>query len=304
MVLDSANVRIKFDYPTLIRDYFQFIPNYSSLFLVIPIFVRVILPFIFYAENGSKSCSTAILYVYLCVNLNIKTIMKTNMKKLLVIVMALMPSLSILAMNPSVLDLMPEPDDIPITPMPDPFPGHEPRIMSVGATGDNDGGPIDLGLGGVRPRSGGDHVEEEKNQSVELKLENPRPRGDDGGYDDGGDDDGNYGEPLINLHNGGTIPRSGDHQGEPIAIKGSTPRPRSVAETPYCYHYEGVVYIEADNTITHINASVTRYADNQVWSNAASTNTLSINASDASGTYLLELTLSDGCTYIGEYTIE
>ena len=75
------------------------------------------------------------------------------MKKLLVIVMALMPSLSILAMNPSGYDLMPEPDDIPITPMPDPFPGHEPRIMSVGATGDNDGGPIDLGLGGVRPRS-------------------------------------------------------------------------------------------------------------------------------------------------------
>ena len=178
--------------------------------------------------------------------------MKSNMKKLLVIVMALMPSLSICSFAQEGGGTLP--DDIPI--------------------------------------------------GTDYPSTNPRPRGDDGGYDDGGDDDGNYGEPLINLHNGGTIPRSGDHQGEPIAIKGSTPRPRSVAETPYCYHYEGVVYIEADNTITHINASVTRYADNQVWSNAASTNTLSINASDASGTYLLELTLSDGCTYIGEYTIE
>ena len=210
--------------------------------------------------------------------------MKKNMKKLLVIVMALMPSLSILAMNPSGYDLMPEPDDIPITPMPDPFPGHEPRIMSVGATGDNDGGPIDLGLGGVRPRSGGDHVEEEKNQSVELKVENPRPRGDDGGYDDGGDDDGNYGEPLINLHNGGDIPRS-------------------VADVPDCYVSGAVVYFEADPSITYMEATVTSLATGQSWTNTSITNILTVTASAAPGSYTIGLTLSDGTYYTGEYTI-
>ena len=183
--------------------------------------------------------------------------MKKNMKKLLVIVMALMPSLSILAMNPSGYDLMPEPDDIPITPMPDPFPGHEPRIMSVGATGDNDGGPIDLGLGGVRPRSRQDIDPNE----IPIK---PCPGPGD------------------------------DHR----------PRFRSEVQDPECYHLDGVVYIEADNAITYINASVTRYNDNQVWSNTSNTNTLSISASADSGTYLLELTLSDGRAYIGEYIIE
>lgn len=133
--------------------------------------------------------------------------MKKDMKKLLVIVMALMPSLSILAMNPSGLDFMPEPDDIPITPMPDPFPGHEPRI-------------------------------------------------------------------------------------------------RSVVQELECYHYDGVVYIYADHSITYINASVTRYDDNQIWSNAGSGNTLSITASDAPGEYYLELTLSSGQSYIGKYIIE
>ena len=204
--------------------------------------------------------------------------MKKNMKKLLVIVMALMPSLSIctLAQTPGGGLASSDPEDLPVaqkpSPNPNPTPGPRfapedyddkpicplpgglgpgPRIQSVlgGDGNDNDGGPIDLGLGGVRPRSG-------------------------------------------------------QHEGEPIAIKGSTPRPRSVAETPYCYHLDGVVYIEADNTITYINASVTRYNDNQVWSNACNTNTLSISASADSGTYLLELTLSDGRAYIGEYVIE
>ncbi|MBR4592962.1 MAG: hypothetical protein IKO33_00060 [Bacteroidaceae bacterium] len=64
------------------------------------------------------------------------------------------------------------------------------------------------------------------------------------------------------------------------------------------------MYIEADNSITYINASVTRYNDNQVWSNASNTNTLFISASADSGTYLLELTLSAGRSYIGEYMIE
>ena len=64
------------------------------------------------------------------------------------------------------------------------------------------------------------------------------------------------------------------------------------------------MYIYADNSITYINASVTRYADNQVWSNAATTNTLGLTASPASGEYLLELTLPNGQSYIGKYIIE
>ena len=57
--------------------------------------------------------------------------MKSNMKKLLVIVMALLPSLSILAMNPSGIMIVPdEPDDLPIVPHPGTGnPG--PRIRSV-----------------------------------------------------------------------------------------------------------------------------------------------------------------------------
>lgn len=138
-----------------------------------------------------------------------------------------------------------------------------------------------------------------QNQSVELKGDNPRPRGGDS-FDEGDPNDGG----PIDLGLGGVRPRSGGHQVEPIAIKGSTPRPRSVDETPYCYHLDGVVYIEADNTITYINASVTRYNDNQVWSNASNTNTLSFSASADAGTYLLELALSDGRDCIGEYIIE
>ena len=179
--------------------------------------------------------------------------MKTNMKKLLVIVMALMPSLSIFAMNPSGFDLMPEPDDIPIIPHPGTG-GPGPRIMSVG--------PNDIPItpdpnvgGGGGPR-----------QDIDPNLIPIKP-----------------------------VPGPGT---------GHEPRIRSVVQEPECYHFDGVVYIEADNSITYINATVTRYDDNLVWSNASNTNTLSITASADSGTYLLELTLSDGRSFIGEYIIE
>ena len=98
---------------------------------------------------------------------------------------------------------------------------------------------------------------------------------------------------------------------DPIPIKQNpnpnphpNPGPRSSVQEPYCYHIDGVVYIEADTTITYINATVTRYDDNQVWSDAAASNTLSINASSYIGTYALKFTLSDGKSYIGEYFIE
>ena len=175
------------------------------------------------------------------------------MKKLLVIVMALMPSLSILAMNPSGFSIVPDPDDIPIVPPSDPFPG--PRIMSVDGTDDNAGGPIDLGLGGVRPRQDYDPNE------IPIKPA-PSP--------------------------------GGDHM----------PRIRSVVQDPQCYHYDGVVSIYADSTVTFINATITRIGDNLTWSGSASSNTLTLSASSAIGVYRLELTLSDGRSFIGEYIIE
>ena len=82
------------------------------------------------------------------------------------------------------------------------------------------------------------------------------------------------------------------------------PGPRISDQEPYCYHIGGVVYIEADATITYINATVTRYDDNQVWSDASNSNTLSITTSADPGSYLLELTLSTGQSYQGKYIIE
>ena len=181
--------------------------------------------------------------------------MKKNMKKLLVIVMALMPSLSILAMNPSGFSIVPDPDDIPIVPPSDPFPG--PRIMSVDGIDDNAGGPIDLGLGGVRPRN---------RQDIDPNL-----------------------IPIKPLPSPGT---------------GHEPRIRNTVQEPECYHYDGVVYIYADATVTFITATITRIGDNLTWTGSASTNTLSISVSAAIGVYRLELTLSDGRSFIGEYIIE
>ncbi len=82
------------------------------------------------------------------------------------------------------------------------------------------------------------------------------------------------------------------------------PGPRSAAQAPDCYFQDGVVYIDADTTITYINAKVTRSADAQVWSDAAATNTLAITASPDPGEYHLQLTLSTGQSYQGKYIIE
>jgi hypothetical protein len=82
------------------------------------------------------------------------------------------------------------------------------------------------------------------------------------------------------------------------------PGPRSTAQLPHCYHQDVVVSIDADSSITYINAYVIRSYDNQVWSGAAAGNTLSITASSDSGEYYLKLTLSDGQSYQGKYIIE
>ena len=154
--------------------------------------------------------------------------MKTNMKKLLVIVMALLPSLSILAMNPSGFSIVPDPDDIPIIPPSDPTP---------------------------RPR-----------QDIDPNL-----------------------IPIKPLPSPGT---------------GHEPRFRSVVQDPECYHYDGVVYIYADSTVTFISASITRIGDNLTWTGSDYGNTHTISTSAAIGVYRLELTLSDGRSFIGEYVIE
>ena len=230
--------------------------------------------------------------------------MKKNMKKLLVIVMALMPSLSILAMNPGGIMIVPdEPGNIPIVPDPNAGIGTGPRIQSVGPS-DIPVTPLPL-PGGPGPR-----IQSNEPDDIPIKSDPgtgiPVPRimsvGDDG-IDDGG---------LIDLGFGGVRPRQDIDPNlipvtphpNPTPNPGHEPRIRSVVQYPECYHYDGVVYIYADNTITYINASVTRYDDNQVWSNAGSGNTLSITASDASGEYYLELTLSSGQSYIGKYIIE
>lgn len=180
--------------------------------------------------------------------------MKKYLKKLLVVALALMPSLSINTFaQPSGND----PEDIPIKEAPTPNPN---------------------------PGNGG-------------------PRFSPDGYDDA---------PIVPWP-GGNIPHPRVAPGEPdvIPIKpipdpgpGHEPRNRNSVQIPYCYHTDGVVYIEADATITYINATVTRYDDNQVWSNASNSNTLSITTSGDIGVYLLELTLSNGQSYIGEYIIE
>lgn len=182
--------------------------------------------------------------------------MKRNMKKLLVIALALMPSLSIsvMAQSPGGGPSDPDPEVIPVKQVPTPTnPG--PRIIPDE--------PIPIPIT-PDPNS----------------FPNPGPRVRSGEPDD---------IPVV--------PGPGINPG-------GGPRFRNSAQTPHCYHIGGVVYIDADATITYINASVTRYDDNQVWSDASNTNTLSITTSADPGSYLLELTLSTGQSYKGKYIIE
>ena len=176
--------------------------------------------------------------------------MKKYLKKLLVVALALMPSLSINTFaQPSGAD----PECIPVKSTPTPNPG--------GPRSTHD----DLDVIPIKPCPG---------PSI------PRPRISPEEYDD---------KPIVPM---------------PDPNPNPNPGPRSSDQEPYCYHIGGVVYIEADATITYINAAVMRYDDNQVWSAASNSNTLSITTSADIGTYLLELTLSDGQSYIGEYIIE
>lgn len=204
--------------------------------------------------------------------------MKKYLKNLLVVAVALMPSLSINTFaQPSGND----PEFIPVkeTPSPNPHPG--PRIMSVNP----DEIPI-IPAPNPNPNPG----------------PNPRPRIASAEPDE---------IPIKSPTD--DIPRPRMRSAEPDDIPvvpspgtnpGGGPRFRNSAQTPHCYHINGVVYIDAAATVTYINASVTRYSDNQVWSDANNSNTLAITASPDPGEYHLQLTLSTGQSYQGKYIIE
>lgn len=84
----------------------------------------------------------------------------------------------------------------------------------------------------------------------------------------------------------------------------SRARARYIIEvSPSCFFDNGEVSILAEDDITFINASVIRLDDNMEWSGTGIGNTLSFMASTEPGTYMLMLTLSNGKSYIGEYTL-
>ncbi|MBO4561639.1 MAG: hypothetical protein J5705_06710 [Bacteroidaceae bacterium] len=72
---------------------------------------------------------------------------------------------------------------------------------------------------------------------------------------------------------------------------------------PSCFYYNGEVSIEAGSGVAFISATITRLDDNMQWSDSSVGNTLVISVSEEPGTYLLNLTLSDGSSYYGEYSL-
>ena len=78
--------------------------------------------------------------------------------------------------------------------------------------------------------------------------------------------------------------------------------PRSV-EMPSCYHCDDEVFIQADSSIVYISATIVRLEDDETWSSAGAGDSLTMTVSDQPGTYVLYLTLSDGRSYYGEYTL-
>lgn len=227
--------------------------------------------------------------------------MKKYLKKLLVVAMALMPSLSINTFaQPSGND----PEIIPVKETPSPNPGTGPRIMSV----DPDVIPI-------KPKPGDDipaprimSVNPDEIPVIPAPNPNPNPRPNPGPRIASGEP-----EEIPIKSPSDSYPRPRMRSAEPDDIPvvpfpgsdpGTMPRLRNSAQAPHCYHIADVVYIDADATITFINATVTRYNDNQVWSDANNSNTLSIITSADAGDYLLNLTLSNGQSYIGKYIIE
>ena len=91
-------------------------------------------------------------------------------------------------------------------------------------------------------------------------------------------------------------------EGQPIVIdRPDHIQPRTIK--PECYYLDGHVYIICNSSITSVDATVTRLSDNTEWSDSSLGNTLRMAVSSNAGTYLLVLTLSDGSTWYGEYTL-
>ena len=88
------------------------------------------------------------------------------------------------------------------------------------------------------------------------------------------------------------------------------PRPRAralnfnVEVYPECSYYNGAVTISAEPDITSISAEVECLEDGQVWSDSSAGNMLVLEVSADPGTYGLLLTLSNGKSYYGEYSIQ
>ena len=101
------------------------------------------------------------------------------------------------------------------------------------------------------------------------------------------------------------IPVKDNTAGQPG--NGGNPRPRArarnIEDAPICTYCEGEVSIQADSSVTFINASVERLEDNAVWTDAGMGDTLIMSVTDEPGTYILRFTLSNGKSFIGEYTL-
>ena len=91
-------------------------------------------------------------------------------------------------------------------------------------------------------------------------------------------------------------------EGRPIMVeRADHVHPRSIEVD--CYYLNGSVYITADASVTSISATVTRLSDNAQWSNSNNGYTLQIAVPTDAGAYRLELSLSDGSSYYGDYTL-
>ena len=89
-------------------------------------------------------------------------------------------------------------------------------------------------------------------------------------------------------------------------IKIPRPRARSINMEVYpeCSYYNGAVTISAEPDITSITAEVEDLDNGQIWTGFDSSNILTIEVSSEPGTYSLLLTLSNGKSYYGEYSIQ
>ena len=81
-------------------------------------------------------------------------------------------------------------------------------------------------------------------------------------------------------------------------------RPRGEVFIPTCYYlYIGNIQIIAESNISEISATVIRLDDNQQWNGLATGSELTFVVSTDPGTYYLEMILSDGSVFYGEYTL-